>query len=61
MELMFEKEEQQADLDQNKGTRCMHGQKPSAFAKSFQWIGYDVVGMDQVADPMGKRNMTVEK
>lgn len=35
--------------------------KTSAMAKSYQWFGYDVVGMDQVADPMGKRNMTTEK
>lgn len=35
--------------------------KTSAMAKSYQWIGYDVVGMDQVSDPMGKRNMTTEK
>jgi len=33
----------------------------SALAKSFQWLGYDVVGMDQVSDPMGTRNMTTEK
>lgn len=35
--------------------------KTSAFAKSFEWIGYDVVGMDQVADPLGERNLTTEK
>jgi mannose-6-phosphate isomerase-like protein (cupin superfamily) len=35
--------------------------KTSAFAKSFQWFGYDVVGMDQVADPLGERNLTTEK
>jgi mannose-6-phosphate isomerase-like protein (cupin superfamily) len=35
--------------------------KTSAFAKSFQWLGYDIVGMDQVADPLGRRNITTEK
>jgi mannose-6-phosphate isomerase-like protein (cupin superfamily) len=35
--------------------------KTAAFAKSYQWFGYDVVGMDQVADPLGDRNMTTEK
>jgi mannose-6-phosphate isomerase-like protein (cupin superfamily) len=35
--------------------------KTSAMAKSYQWFGYDIVGMDQLADPMGKRNLTIEK
>ena len=35
--------------------------KTAALAKSFQWFGYDVVGMDQVADTLGDRNMTTEK
>ncbi len=35
--------------------------KTSALAKSYQWFGYDIVGMDQVADPLGKRNITTEK
>lgn len=35
--------------------------KTAAFAKSFHWIGYDIVGMDQVSDPLGNRNMTTEK
>jgi mannose-6-phosphate isomerase-like protein (cupin superfamily) len=34
--------------------------KTAAFAKSYQWIGYDIVGMDQVNDPLGDRNMTTE-
>jgi hypothetical protein len=34
--------------------------KTSALAKSFEWIGYDVVGMDQVSDPLGERNLTTE-
>jgi hypothetical protein len=35
--------------------------KTAALAKSFQWLGYDVVGMDQAADPIGIRNLTTEK
>lgn len=35
--------------------------KTAALAKSYQWFGYDVVGMDQVADPLGKRSLTTEK
>jgi hypothetical protein len=35
--------------------------KTTAYAKSFEWLGYDVVGIDQVADPMGKRDFTTEK
>lgn len=60
MELMFEKEEQRGAWTKTKE----HDEawaKTSAMAKSFQWIGYDVVGMDQVADPLGKRNITNEK
>ncbi|MDR2910539.1 MAG: cupin domain-containing protein [Bacteroidales bacterium] len=34
--------------------------KTAAFAKSYHWIGYDIVGMDQVNDPLGDRNMTTE-
>ena len=33
----------------------------SALAKSFEWLGYDVVGMDQVSDQLGERNYTTEK
>jgi heme-degrading monooxygenase HmoA len=32
----------------------------SALAKSFEWLGYDVVGMDQVIDQLGERNFTTE-
>ena len=60
MELMFEKEEQRVAWTKTK-EHDVAWRKTVAFAKSYQWIGYDVVGMDQVADPMGKRNMTVEK
>jgi mannose-6-phosphate isomerase-like protein (cupin superfamily) len=60
MELMFDKEENRVLWTKTKE----HDEawaKTSAMAKSFHWIGYDVVGMDQVADPVGKRNITVEK
>jgi mannose-6-phosphate isomerase-like protein (cupin superfamily) len=60
MELMFEKEEQRVAWTKTKEHDVAWG-KTVAFAKSFQWIGYDVVGMDQVADPLGKRNVTTEK
>jgi mannose-6-phosphate isomerase-like protein (cupin superfamily) len=60
MELMFEKEEQRVAWTKTKEHDVAWG-KTVAFAKSYQWIGYDIVGMDQVGDPMGKRNMTVEK
>ncbi|HLN20531.1 MAG TPA: cupin domain-containing protein [Bacteroidales bacterium] len=34
--------------------------KTISYAKSYEWIGYDITGMDQVADPLGKRNVTAE-
>jgi mannose-6-phosphate isomerase-like protein (cupin superfamily) len=60
MELMFEKEEQRVAWTKTQ-EHDVTWAKTSAMAKSFQWIGYDVVGMDQVADPAGKRNITIEK
>jgi mannose-6-phosphate isomerase-like protein (cupin superfamily) len=60
MELMFEKEEQRTAWTRTQEHDYAWG-KTAALAKSYQWLGYDVVGMDQVADPAGKRNMTVEK
>jgi mannose-6-phosphate isomerase-like protein (cupin superfamily) len=60
MELMFEKEEQRIAWTRTQEHDFAWG-KTAALAKSYQWIGYDVAGMDQVADPYGKRNMTVEK
>ena len=60
MELLFDTEENRV-----RWTRTAEHDyawpKTAAFAKSFQWFGYDVVGMDQVADPLGSRNMTTEK
>ena len=60
MELMFEKEEQRVAWTKTQEHDFAWG-KTAALAKSFQWLGYDVVGMDQVGDPLGKRNITVEK
>jgi uncharacterized RmlC-like cupin family protein len=60
MELMFEKEEQRKAWTSTQ-EHDYAWSKTSAFAKSFQWLGYDVVGMDQVGDPLGKRNITIEK
>ena len=31
-----------------------------SYVKSYQWIGYDVVGIDQVADQLGSRSITTE-
>ena len=60
MELMFEKEEQRVAWTKTQEHDYAWG-KTSALAKSYQWLGYDVVGMDQVSDQLGKRNMTIEK
>jgi mannose-6-phosphate isomerase-like protein (cupin superfamily) len=60
MELMFEKEEQRVAWTKTPEHDFAWG-KTAALAKSYQWLGYDVVGMDQVGDPLGKRNITVEK
>jgi mannose-6-phosphate isomerase-like protein (cupin superfamily) len=60
MELLFDTEDHRVQWTKTKE----HDEawaKTSGMAKSFQWFGYDVVGWDQVADPMGKRNMTIEK
>ena len=32
-----------------------------ALAKSYQWIGYDIVGWDSLFDPLGERDVTAEK
>jgi mannose-6-phosphate isomerase-like protein (cupin superfamily) len=60
MELMFDTEEHR-----QMWTKTMEHDyawpKTAALSKSYQWIGYDVVGMDQATDPLGPRNMTTEK
>jgi mannose-6-phosphate isomerase-like protein (cupin superfamily) len=60
MELMFEKEEQRVAWTRTQEHDAAWA-KTIAFAKSYQWLGYDVVGMDQLSDPMGKRDLTIEK
>ncbi len=60
MELMFEKEEQRVAWTKTQ-EHDFAWAKTAALAKSYQWLGYDVVGMDQVADPLGKRDITAEK
>jgi mannose-6-phosphate isomerase-like protein (cupin superfamily) len=60
MELMFDTEEHRMMWTKTQ-EHDFAWPKTSALAKSFQWIGYDVVGMDQTADPLGKRNVTTEK
>jgi mannose-6-phosphate isomerase-like protein (cupin superfamily) len=60
MELMFDKEENRVLWTKTKehDNAWAH---TAALAKSYQWLGYDVVGMDQISDPLGDRNMTIEK
>jgi len=60
MELMFDKESNRVLWTKTKEHDDAWA-KTSAMAKSYQWLGYDVVGMDQVVDPIGKRNITIEK
>lgn len=60
MELMFDTEEHRQLWTKTK-EHDYAWPKTAALSKSFQWIGYDIVGMDQVADPLGLRNMTTEK
>jgi mannose-6-phosphate isomerase-like protein (cupin superfamily) len=60
MELMFDSEEHRQMWTKTK-EHDYAWPKTAALAKSYQWIGYDVVGMDQVGDPLGRRNMTTEK
>ncbi|MFZ0280507.1 MAG: cupin domain-containing protein [Bacteroidales bacterium] len=60
MELMFEREEQRVAWTKTREHDYAWA-KTAALAKSYQWLGYDVAGMDQVGDPLGKRNITVEK
>lgn len=60
MELMFDTEEHR-QMWTKTSEHDYAWPKTAALSKSYQWIGYDVVGMDQVADPLGTRNMTTEK
>src|SRR4030042_867348 len=60
MELMFNKEENRVLWTKTKEHDNAWA-NTAALAKSYQWFGYDIVGMDQVSDPMGKRNLTIEK
>jgi antibiotic biosynthesis monooxygenase (ABM) superfamily enzyme len=60
MELLFDTEEHRVMWTKTKEHDYAWTQT-SAMAKSYQWFGYDIVGMDQVGDPLGKRNVTIEK
>jgi mannose-6-phosphate isomerase-like protein (cupin superfamily) len=60
IELLFDTEEHRQMWTKTK-EHDYAWSKTSALAKSFQWFGYDVMGMDQVADQLGKRNVTTEK
>ena len=59
MELMFDTEAHRQLWTKTKEHDAAWPQTTS-FAKSFEWRGYDVVGMDQVTDPLGSRSLTTE-
>ncbi|MCX6262304.1 MAG: cupin domain-containing protein [Bacteroidia bacterium] len=60
MELMFDTEEHRQMWTKTQ-EHDLAWPKTAALSKSYQWIGYDVVGMDQVSDPLGARSVTTEK
>lgn len=60
MELMFDTEEHR-QMWTKTNEHDYAWPKTAALSKSYQWFGYDVVGLDQVTDPLGKRNITTEK
>ncbi len=60
MELMFDTEEHRQMWTKTQ-EHDYAWPKTAALSKSYQWLGYDIVGMDQVSDPLGTRNMTTEK
>lgn len=60
MELLFDTEEHRVAWTKTPEHDYAWG-KTSALAKSFHWLGYDVVGMDQVSDQLGERDYTTEK
>jgi mannose-6-phosphate isomerase-like protein (cupin superfamily) len=60
MELIFDTEEHR-QLWVKADVHIAAWAKTAALSKSYQWFGYDVVGMDQVSDPLGKRSLTTEK
>lgn len=60
MELIFDTEEHR-QIWVKADVHVAAWAKTAALAKSYQWFGYDVVGMDQVSDPLGKRSLTTEK
>jgi mannose-6-phosphate isomerase-like protein (cupin superfamily) len=59
MELMFDTEEHRK-LWVKTQEHNVAWSLTTALVKSFEWSGYDVVGMDQVADPLGSRSLTTE-
>jgi mannose-6-phosphate isomerase-like protein (cupin superfamily) len=59
MELMFDTEAHRQQWTKTKEHDAAWPQTTS-FVKSFEWRGYDVVGMDQVTDPLGNRSLTTE-
>ncbi|NLA48881.1 MAG: cupin domain-containing protein [Bacteroidales bacterium] len=59
MELMFDTEEHRHMWTKTQ-EHDLAWSKTISYARSYEWIGYDVVGMDQKSDPLGERNLTVE-
>jgi mannose-6-phosphate isomerase-like protein (cupin superfamily) len=60
MELLFDTEENRVKWTQTDIHNVAWG-KTKGMAKNFEYIGYDVVGMDQTKDPIGDRSITTEK
>ena len=60
MELLFDTEEHRQMWTKTK-EHDFAWPRTAALSKSYQWFGYDIVGLDQVADPLGKRDITTEK
>ena len=60
MELMFDTEQHRLMWTRTQAHNVAWA-KTAALATSYEWRGYDVVGMDQVADPIGPRSLTTEK
>jgi mannose-6-phosphate isomerase-like protein (cupin superfamily) len=60
MELLFDTEEHRQMWTKTK-VHIDAWDKTAALSKSYQWFGYDVVGVDQVSDQLGERSFTTEK
>jgi uncharacterized cupin superfamily protein len=59
MELMFDTEEHRVMWTKTPEHDDAWA-KTTSFVKSYEWLGYDVAGMDQVKDAFGDRSFTIE-